>query len=84
MKTEKIIYSQWGTQFELNGFNPWNAWTTWQVLTKTADGYEFANPTWWITNETTGTTTTVTKIRAGTEAEYALLTPDATTIYYVF
>lgn len=39
---------------------------------------------WWIENDTTGTTTTVTKIWAGTEAEYALITPDATTIYYVF
>lgn len=24
-------------------FTPDNAWTTWQVLTKTADGYEYAN-----------------------------------------
>ena len=39
----------------------------------------------WITNDTTGTTTTVAKIRAGTEAEYgALATHDATTIYHLY
>lgn len=38
----------------------------------------------WITNDTTWTTTTVTKIRAWTEAEYALITPDANTIYHVY
>jgi hypothetical protein len=43
-----------------------------------------APSSWWITNETTWTTTTVTKIWAWTEAEYALITPNATTIYYVF
>lgn len=40
---------------------------------------------WWITNDTTGTTSTVTKIRAWSEAEYnALSSKDATTIYHVF
>lgn len=24
-------------------YNPWNTWTTWQVLTKTAGGYEYAD-----------------------------------------
>ena len=79
-------------------YNPWNAWNTWQVLTKTAWGYEYADApvtsvngqTWavtisgWITNDTTGTTSTVTKIWAWTEAEYALITPNQSTIYYVF
>lgn len=62
---------------------PWT-WTTDYVLTKTSNWYWWAAPSWWIENDTTGTTTTVTKIWAGTEAEYALITPDATTIYYVF
>jgi len=40
---------------------------------------------WWIQNDTTGTTSTVTKIRAWTEAEFnALSSKDATTIYHVF
>ena len=38
----------------------------------------------WIQNDTTWTTTTVTKIWAWTSAEYALITPAADTIYYVF
>lgn len=65
-------------------FSPSNAGSTDQVLTKTAWGYEWANASGWIENDTTGTTTTVTKIRAGSEAEYALITPVSTTIYYVF
>lgn len=73
-----------GSDYDI-GFNPSNAGTTWQVLTKTAWWYEWDNaPATWITNDTTWTTTTVTKIRAWTEAEYALITPVATTIYYVF
>lgn len=40
---------------------------------------------WWIQNDTTGTTSTVTKIRAWSEAEFnALSSKDATTIYHVF
>lgn len=43
------------------------------------------NDSWYIQNDTTGTTTTVTKVWAGTEAEYeALATHDATTIYYLY
>ena len=68
----------------VSAFSPSNAWTTDQVLTKTAGGYAWADASKWIENDTTGTTTTVTKIRAWTEAEYALITPDANTIYYVF
>lgn len=40
---------------------------------------------WWIQNDTTWTTTTVTKIRAWTEAEYnALQSHDASTIYHIY
>jgi hypothetical protein len=40
---------------------------------------------WWISNDTTGTTSTVTKIWAWSEAEYnALSSKDATTIYHIF
>ena len=66
-------------------FSPSNAWSTWQVLTKTAWWYDrAAAPATWIQNDTTWTTTTVTHIRAWTEAEYALITPDAHTIYHVY
>jgi len=77
-----VNWSTWAVT--VTAFSPSNAWTTNQVLTKTAGGYAWAAPSGWIENDTTGTTTTVTKIRAWTEAEYALITPDANTIYYVF
>ena len=59
-------------------------WSTWQVLTKTSTWCAWCAASWGITNDTTWTTTTVTKIWAWTAAEYALITPNATTIYYVF
>lgn len=66
-------------------FSPTSAWTTWQVLTKTAWWYDWAAPTGWISNDTTWTTTTVTAIWAGTEAEYnALSTHNANTIYHIY
>lgn len=41
-------------------------------------------PASWIQNDTTGTTTTVTKIWAWTEAEYALITPTSWVEYHVY
>ena len=62
-----------------------SGWTTDQVLTKTANGYGRANATGWIANVTTGTTTTVTGIRAGTETEYGQIsTPSASVLYFTF
>ena len=62
-----------------------SGWTVGQVLTKTATWADWENPSWWIQNDTTGTTSTVTKIRAWSEAEFnALSSKDATTIYHVF
>lgn len=74
-----------GTKYNL-WFSPSNIWTTWQVLTKTAWGYEWDNaPATWIQNDTTWTTTTVTAIRAWTEAEYnALQTHSASIIYHIY
>lgn len=67
-------------------FSPTSAWTTGQVLTKTAWWYDWAAaPATWITNDTTWTTTTVSAIRAWTEAEYnALQTHSANTIYHIY
>lgn len=62
-----------------------STWTTGHVLTKTANGYEFAAPSWWISNDTTWTTTTVTGIWAGTEAEYTSIgTKSWTVLYFTF
>lgn len=67
-------------------FSPSNAWTTGDVLQKTAWWYEWwAAPATWIQNDTTWTTTTVTAIRAWTEAEYnALQTHSADIIYHIY
>jgi hypothetical protein len=44
-KIDKITYMNNNTEYELSTFNPWNAWTTDDVLTKTASGYEWSTPT---------------------------------------
>lgn len=80
------VYDGVSTWNPIGNFNPW-AGTQWQILTHWAgDTYSWENPpTTGIANDTTGTTTTVAKIRAGTQAEYtALSTYDSTTIYYIF
>ena len=61
-------------------------WTNWQVLTVVSWAAAWANaPATWIQNDTTWTTTTVTAIRAWTEAEYnALGTYDQSTIYHIY
>ena len=64
-----------------------SSWTTWYVLTKTANGYEWASGwSWWgITNDTTGTTSTVTGIWAWTETEYTnLSTKSWSVLYFTF
>ena len=61
-------------------------WTNWQVLTVVSWAAAWANaPASWIQNDTTWTTTTVTKIRAGSEQEYnALQSHSASTIYHIY
>lgn len=62
-------------------FNPWWTATTWYVVTKTADGYEWKQPTGWISLDT-NSPITVSKLRVGTEQQYsALWSYDASTIY---
>lgn len=64
--------------------------STWAVGLKTVNWNSLVGSwnitiSWWITNETTGTTSTVTKIWAGTEAQYtALSSKSANTIYFTF
>ncbi len=67
----------------INWFTPSNSWTTGQVLTKTSSGYNWDNASW-IQNNTTWTTTTVSAIRAWTEAEFALITPTSWVEYHVY
>ena len=65
----------------LNEFNPWWTATTWYVVTKTADGYEWAQPTGWISLDS-NSPITVSKLWVGTEQQYsALWSYDASTIY---
>ncbi len=61
-------------------------WTNWQVLTVVSWAAAWANATWgWIQNDTTWTTTTVTAIRAWTEAEYnSLWSHSASVIYHIY
>lgn len=61
-------------------------WTNWQVLTVVSWAAAWANATWWwIQNDTTWTTTTVTAIRCWTEAEYnALQSHSASVIYHIY
>ena len=66
-------------------FTPSGTATTGYVVTKTAWGYEWAAPSGWIENVTTWTTTTITGIWAGTEAEYwDITTPSASVLYFTF
>lgn len=62
-------------------FTPWGTATTWNVLEKTASGYEWTVPTWGVQVDS-ASPIQVTKIRAGTQAQYeALGTYDNTTVY---
>ena len=64
-----------------NFFAPWWTATTGYVVTKTASGYEWAAPTGWIQVDS-ASPIQLTKIWAGTEAQYqALWTYDNTTVY---
>ena len=60
---------------------PSNAWSNWDVITKTASGYEWAAPTGWIAVDS-NSPIQLTKIWAWTQAQYeALGSYDATTVY---
>jgi len=64
------------------GFNPGNAWTTDQILTKTANWYEWSNAPVSGIQCDPNSPITITKIRAGTESQYSNLgTYDSTTAY---
>ena len=79
--TGKIIKDWWAVP---TGFDPANSGSTGQVLTKTANGYNWQTPSSsaGITNVTTGTTSTVTWIWAGTETEYTNLNSKSGSVLY--
>ena len=60
---------------------PSNAWSTWDVITKTASGYEWAAPTGWIAVDS-ASPIQLTKIWAGSQSAYDnLWSYDSTTVY---
>lgn len=47
----KIMHN--GDEYKLpEWFTPESAWTTWDVLTKTANGYDWDTPSWWVSMST--------------------------------
>lgn len=81
-------YAIWTiTHTTLGFFWPWGTWTAtiWDVVTKTASGYEWAAPSWWdveISSQANNILTSWTKLRAGTQSDYEWLwTYDNSTIY---
>jgi len=80
----KIIHN--GDEYELpEWFSPDNAWTTDDVLTKTANGYEWATPSGWdvvVSTQTGNILQSWMKIWAWTEADYWNLgSYDTNTLY---
>ena len=54
-------------------FNPWGTATTGYVVTKTADGYEWQAPAWWIQEAPNSPITWIKYVWRGSEAQYAAL-----------
>lgn len=79
----------WSWDVSISEVPSW--WNIWQILTRIPIAPDWPSCAWrdapasWIQNDTTWTTTTVTKIWAGTESEYnSLSTHDANTIYHIY
>lgn len=73
-------------------FNPENAGTTWQVLTKTATGYNYQDapsglPEWWTAGKVVRKTANWTEwddvADVTTRSEYSQITPTAGKIYFL-
>ena len=83
---DKITYTHDNTEYELNTFSPDNAWTTDDVLTKTANGYEWSAPSGWdvvVSSDANNVLTTWAGLRAGDEADLPA-TPDVNTLYFCY
>ena len=66
---QECVYAPITISSTVNWFNPSNAGTEWQVLTKTSTGYDWANVQWWWGNVIAMT-------------QEALATKDASTLYF--
>ena len=83
IKTVNSTSLVWSWDVAINAVPSW--WSTGNVLTKTSNGYWWAAPSGWISNDTTGTTSTVTGIWAWSESEYEdLSTKSWTVLYFTF
>ena len=84
-KIDKLTYMNNGTEYELEWFSPDNAWTTDDVLTKTANGYEWSAPSGWdvvVSSQPNNILTSWMKIRAWLETDYQNLgSYDSQTLY---
>lgn len=75
---DEYLFPEW--------FTPESAWTTWDVLTKTANGYDWDTPSGgWdvlVSSQANNILTSWMKIRAWTDANYQNLgTYDSNTLY---
>lgn len=75
------------TTVSINGVP--TTWNTWDVLTKTANGYAFATPTWWVSMSTTTATLTTNWWSSNTQTvnvtgvtanNTVIISPDPTSI----
>jgi hypothetical protein len=81
----KVIHN--GDEYELpEWFSPDNAWTTDDVLTKTANGYEWAAPSGWdvvVSSDADNVLTVWAGIWAWDESDLPA-TPDSNTLYFCY
>ena len=67
-------------------FTPDSAWTQWQVLTKWASGYDWANPSGWdvvVSSDSDNVLTTWAGLRAGDESDLPA-SPSANCLYFCY
>lgn len=83
--TWKLIKDGWAVP---TSFAPWWTATTWYVVTKTANGYEWAAPSGWdvvVSSDSDNVLTTWAGLWAWTESDYTnLWTYDSNTLYFTY
>lgn len=63
----------------------WAKIVAWNNVSITRGGWNAViNASWWIQNDTAGTTSTLSNVWVWSEAEYALINPSSTTLYFCF
>ena len=79
-----VNWSTWAVT--VSEFSPtWTA-TTWYVVTKTANGYEWSAPSWWdvvVSSDSDNVLTTWAGLRAGDESDLPA-NPDSNTLYFCY